>query len=746
MSNISNAYSDTIRFRLTATNVDSLVLLSEPIGWSDDDLELDRHKDYHGIFTKFTNNLEFINESKDYIERAYERGGINAKLILTKEILIEDGDDLIFKTRYTAIADFSTMVKMQNKVTIKFNSNDLAELLKSHESDDFEIETAEDIDGNELIPLVLDSTEIKGRSIIQSGESILDPLYTPNFFAYGGWYNFNFYYAGTKGTVETDIVSRGAERHSSVDSKIVGDEDTKASNMFYVDQTAVYDSALDGLNVGVQYDLEWELSGDANIDFERYKWNGSAWILQGTHPLGRYTSIDSFSSFQLKDFTSTFLDVGFDEGIMLVLNPITDTMFRFHKHTLIVSEKTQYDSSPNLDCIFNHDLNSRLLYIISGRNNAYYSKYFGRTDLLDSNGSQIYAEDGDGGLIGVMSGLWARAFDKSSVKYKSLTIAWKDLNNSNHAVFNTGIGIETVGLQERVREEDLKYFYQNEVAVRLPNQIKNVKRTVDKDLFFSGMTFGYDKAGDYEDSMGLDEPNTKTDYITPIRKSTKKYKKTSKVRTDEYGMELARRKPQLTYPDEDTRYDEGKWFLDLKRTDGLGYEQREGVSTPPDAEWDRLQALPTGIHSPETYRSMHFTPLRMLLRHAWVFRSGMEKYLSKYIKYISAVSNSQMETWGINDAQPYKENADIKVGDVDRSRFLPEIVEFEHAVSDELMEWINGTTELEYGGEVENIPNMYFKFEYQNENGILERGYLLNLKPNKEGKWKMQLSNENIIV
>jgi hypothetical protein len=77
---------------------------------------------------------------------------------------------------------------------------------------------------------------------------------------------------------------------------------------------------------------------------------------------------------------------------------------------------------------------------------------------------------------------------------------------------------------------------------------------------------------------------------------------------------------------------------------------------------------------------------------------------------------------------------------------LPEIVEFEHAVSDELMEWINGTTELEYGGEVENIPNMYFKFEYQNENGILERGYLLNLKPNKEGKWKMQLSNENIIV
>jgi hypothetical protein len=61
------------------------------------------------------------------------------------------------------------------------------------------------------------------------------------------------------------------------------------------------------------------------------------------------------------------------------------------------------------------------------------------------------------------------------------------------------------------------------------------------------------------------------------------------------------------------------------------------------------------------------------------------------------------------------------------------------------MDLINGTKSIEYGGEIENIPNVYFKFEYTNENGKLERGYLLNLKPNKEGKWKMQLSNENMI-
>jgi len=267
------------------------------------------------------------------------------------------------------------------------------------------------------------------------------------------------------------------------------------------------------------------------------------------------------------------------------------------------------------------------------------------------------------------------------------------------------------------------------------------------------MTFGYDKEGDYEDSMGLDEPNTRTDYVTPIRKSTKKYQKTSKVRADEYGMELARRKPQKSFPNEDTRYDEGNWYLDLKRTIGLGYEQRENVIDPLDPTdiTYRLKEQASGIHSPETFRSSFFTPLRMLMRHAWVFRAGMEVYLDKKVKYISKDKNSTLKThaqdyWNKALDKPYVENEDILVRDLDRSRFLPEIVEFEHPVNDELMEWISGTTELEYLGEKENIPNVYFKFEYLNENGILERGYLLNLKPNKEGKWKMQLSNENIIV
>ena len=750
MADVNNSYNNYVRFVLKSTFKDSIII-KEPIGWKDDDLELDRHKDYHGIFTNFTNNLEFTNEAKQYINDAYEIYGINEDLLLIKQITKDDGTDVVWQTRYTAYADFNTLVNEETTLSIKFNSNNLAELIKSHESDDFEIETDKDIDGNGIGTIETNSVEIKGRDISQVGESILKKDLADFTFNYSGL-GFNFFngfnnlFVGLEFTVLTDIVSRGSDRHSSVDVWIVGDENEKASNMFYVDQTGTYDANLEGLDVELQFDLDFDLKGNVSISFERFKWNDTLgkWEANGSHPLGDYEGdyVNS-TNFTLNE-TNTFLDVGFDEGLMLVFKSnyvygFPTSTIKINKHTLKVNEKTRYESSPNLDFLFNHDLSNRLLYIISGNANSYYSKYFGNTNMLDSNGNQIYVQDGEGGLIGVMSGLWARAFVRDTDKYKSLTISLKDNLNSNHSVFNTGIGIETVNFKERVREEDLRYFYQNEVAVRLPLQITKVKRTVDKSLFFSGMSFGYDKAGDYEDSMGLDEPNTRTDYVTPIRKTINKFIKTSKIRTDEYGLELARRKPQQLFGDEDTRYDDGNWYLDLKRVDGaLGFEQNDYT--------DRLQELPTGINSPTTYRSMYFTPLRMLFRHAWVFRGGMEKYLSKVIKYISAVSNSQLTTWTIGDTKPYAENDDISLRDLDRSRFLPEIVEFEHPVDDDLMDLINGKTSIEYGGEVEDIPNVYFKFEYTNENGILERGYLLNLKPNKEGKWKMQLSNENIIT
>jgi hypothetical protein len=273
----------------------------------------------------------------------------------------------------------------------------------------------------------------------------------------------------------------------------------------------------------------------------------------------------------------------------------------------------------------------------------------------------------------------------------------------------------------------------------LPYQITNVTEKVDASLFFSGILLGSNKGGDYENEVGLDEPNTQTSWVTPLRKTKNKFNKLADIRSDEYGMEIIRRKPQISNPDEDTSGDEHNWFLNQKRILGNNnYEQKN---------WDdSLEEIPTGINNPEAYRGFLFTPLRAMLRHGWILRAGMEQAvnLTKKIKYISSKANTTLKTWFIGEDAPLKENSDIVVNTLDRPRFLPIIKTFKHPINDALMDEILGTTATEVGGEVEYIPNTLFKFEYINEYAETERGFILSIKP-KEGIFEVQLSNENII-
>ena len=127
------------------------------------------------------------------------------------------------------------------------------------------------------------------------------------------------------------------------------------------------------------------------------------------------------------------------------------------------------------------------------------------------------------------------------------------------------------------------------------------------------------------------------------------------------------------------------------------------------------------------------------------YQNILEKYQDKFIRFISSKSNSKLTTWFKGDSQPYTENSNLKVSDIERSRFLPEIIRFNHQVDDDLMDWILGTTDVKINGEIEKVPNFYFKFEFINELGYRERGYLMELNPADKGEFTFQKANENIL-
>jgi hypothetical protein len=755
MSDVRLNPNNDVQFVLKAPNRNSLFLNKEPDGWNEDELEIERNKDYHGIFTKITNKLIFYGDQRDYIHNAYILGGINTDLRLTKyitrDIENESGvKEVKFFERYSALADYSTMVIKNNGLEINFNSNDLAELLQSHEDDTFEIERKDSIDNVLLDDIEFNYIKIEGRDITGSGEqqiSLFEYKQEPDGTKY------QEVIIGDTGFVvcRTEIISQGTERHSPVNLRGEFPETNPTSGvatdaMFFIDD--IIDSGIINLDFNFNFSVnikrkEWNGGGTVECDLVKYRWNGTGYAEVTVESIVNIATV--YTSWKSVNITGNRKIIGLkhDEGLMFRWRSsgTGKNIAKFYSFSINFTTIEFYESSPSIKYLFIHDVYERLLYILTGEKNRFYSKFFGRTELgytqdgLDDKGNL------GGGLIGVTSGFWIRQFNPLSEKYKSLQISLKDLNESNKAVFNIGVGIETVNLKERLRVEELKYFYQSRTVVKLPNQILNVKRSVDKKLFFSGTELGYSFGNSTDDDdIGLDEPNVKTNTVTPIRKSELKYSLTSKIRSDEYKFEKLRRKPQALYPDSDTNEDENNWYLDIVRDNSIvPIEFRQ-------ANWDdRLQKEPSGIHSPSTFRSMIFTPFRMLLRHGWIIRSGMEPYFNKFIKYVSSAKNSALSMLFIGETEEYKENSDILVSKLDRARFLPEIIEFEHDVDEDLMDLILGTTNILINGSYEDVPNFYFKIEYTNEYEEIERGYLISLKPKGNGKFKVIRANENLI-
>lgn len=744
MSSVISTYSNFEIFVLKSEYSKSLVLLQEPDGWKEDELQMTRHQEYHGIFVSFTNSLVFRGEAIDYINFAYNLGGINTELRLTKYELKDIDDEIKYVEVYSSLADFTTKKEKDNGLEIHFNSNELEELIKSHKTDIFEIERRTSIDDLEIDELSLNSLELEGRTITGVGESDVntelfkaqenDPFTDWQEIPVRTSFNNTHYY----GTAVTRKISDGPERFSTVDS-IKTDNDVNSSHMFFqrTDLPGV------DVNIDIQYDIEGfyvasiAVYGWLVADLVVWEWDGNNFNEVSRTNIGQVSFGSGNWNPEVKfKGEHSIKELKYNQGVSIVFytdNPQLGWYpygnFLCSKHNIKLVSYEFYQASPSVNFIFFYNCVERLMYIITGKKNKFYSKYFGSLE----NG---YVEDGEGGLIGIISGYWARAFDPASEKYKSLQISLDDCIKSAQAVFNIGVGIETVNFEQRLRFEKLEYFYQDEVVVKFPFQLNNVVRTIDSNLFFSGTELGFNKGGDYEDTVGLDEPNTVTSTVTPIRKSNKKYVKKSNIRGDDTGLELVRRKPQSIYPDEDTNEDDNNWFLDLKRILN-GFAQKI---------WsDRLISKPLGVNSPENYKGMFFTPLRILFRHGFILRSGLEPYYNKLIKYANSKLNSKLEMHFIGESKPYKENDDILVNELKRSKFTPDIIEAEHPIDDELLDWIKGSTKTLVNGEYENIPNVYFKMEFINEKGETERGYLLDLKPKGIGKLKFQKANEKLI-
>ncbi len=193
------------------------------------------------------------------------------------------------------------------------------------------------------------------------------------------------------------------------------------------------------------------------------------------------------------------------------------------------------------------------------------SDYFGRTN------SQPYtsAENGDGGLEAVTSGLHIRAKDTNKVPIggtlvtPKLTLSMKQMFESLHAIHNIGMGIEPDsvrgGSAEWIRIEPIEYFYNDTVLMTCTN-IREVTREFDITKVFSMANIGYSK-WETENVNGLNDVFGKREYRTSLKAQKGDYSKIAQFIASDYAIEVTRR--QFGSSTKDWKYDNDTFIICL---------------------------------------------------------------------------------------------------------------------------------------------------------------------------------------
>ena len=744
MGTINHGYIDRVKYELECKKLGNSIIITEPIGWNNDDKEFARNAEYDGIVSKFSNSLKFIGNGADYINLAYELYDVMAEIKLTKFERHPRTDKWV--RSYWGYLDLMTRKIENNQLSVKFNSGGLQEDIKAREDESVELTRRNTIDGSDLDPILENEVYLAGRRIFLKSKWEVKPLENKAFLTV--YSNDGNTRNQTQG-IPISLTSQSHEQAQYILPDSRGSEGIGSSGMMFLanfDRTRKLNIKGTGFSFKpriTESDWQWAFF---KVCLTVYK-NGIDYNLKSRtdifHAGENSSTMPNLWNINNKTITIPDFNIPIvvNEGdsvaleffIKADLKNYTTSRARFYvevkeiKGTLYAEEDSHFDSSI-AKCYLAHDLLNQLSTICANKKKVFYSDYFGRKDLG-------YPEDGPGAYVGMTHGFAVRGFTKLPIPdpdkgienlYKPMTTSLRDAFSSLKSVLNVGVGIEEINGKERIRVEESSFFYNNNITIKLPNQVKKLTRTTATDYYWPSIELGYENGGFNEEAQGLDEPNGKSNFTTIINKGKNVYSQLSKYIGGSYPLEFTRRKPLSLFPSTDTKYDTDVFLLDLKPGENQ-LEQRK---------WrDDLEKPPTGIFSPETATNLRFSPFNMLLRHGWVIASSLTKFATEKIRYGSSTANSQMKTQLIGGNE-YAENGDIINDELTRARFVAEWIEFEHECSFDIMQMVQGTTKI--NGKV--IQNFYGTIQFINEKNQIEKGFLFNLKPN-EGKWKLLKSN-----
>jgi len=726
------------RVEITLESVLGTITLTEdPINYDQLETEIGRSEKTFGIFLKQINNLEFTGEAKNYLESLYSLRGVHAECIQIRTEKHPTTDE--WQQPIIGKLDFSTRDIKDGKFQIAFVEGGLREILTSQMREKFELNRTIDINGNEIPELHRDILALTGKDVFLSSrfESNTEEFTTQS----GKWSSVNedreafhplpFEVKANSDdlNIQTPLASYAIEERyqQSIQNMFFAVADRDRGKVKFTGSASFYVDSIDGNRVN-EFNMKLVLRKYTSDS------DGSNLVLQETtvlENLGDPSVGDAYSlSWDLdiepqerESYAIGLLSVGqYGGGFPVRYAGKNNITFSGYKANATWAEDSFFNATQN-PCISAYDMFERLTEIYTGKPNFESYLLDGRdsTMLTDSKHNIVFAP---GGWI---RNLKKKTEDDTLVEWP-MKMSFEDAYSSIHAFLPIGYGISIVGNTQKIVVEDLRFFFQRTVMGNL-GKIDIKERSTAVEFCYQSLKFGYEKGGEDELVLGLDEYNTQAESRTPLTVTDNEYNVIGKSRTDVYKPEIERRKQFSDFPDLSSETDNDNWVFDVKKATETVNETIFGVRT-----WqDDFEQAPKAVYSPDTAYNLNFTPARNRDRHSWWWDNSVYMLRDKDIQYVSGTGNSELITKKPGEPELKENQLKTPIPEFDKPLFSPEWIDAEAPFSQEIYEQLIGTTNIDG----RQINNYYGLWEFLNENNQTEYAYLFTVKSKEKFTYKL---------
>lgn len=625
------------RFTLTHASLGS-IQISEPDGWKDAKLKLERHEDFHSLIEYFEGSFIFYGEDNihnggaDFIRQVENLYGLDADLIITIDATF---DEVTYENLFTGQLDLTGLQEVKdNKIEVPVIRNDFWSRFIARKDTPVNLRSTTDVSGNAVSVTGLVDINLTSQLLNQNFIG-----YIPNSTAYV----FN---AGIGGNdyIQLDfdggnVFLSEAQKDEIVDeieekyTLPIIDNPTLPTALFELkfggtlivnDFTLVVRDPIDDTTNYVDADLKCYIHTTSTvIEIPRTDYLGSngttkrtRFVFSGSIPNLPDREIIRFYIFNDSASTSGPIQLLADDQVVLA-GPITYTT------KLSLTLKSKYRSTSGQAYLIHDAFNSILNRITTP--DRFYSEYFGSAV---TNG-RAYDTDGCGWRNVLIPGLQVRGYTFDEKQFSmSFDKCWKGAN----PIFNLGLGYDTIDGDEVIRIEEKEYFYDPSISLFVEN-VREISREPDVSRIFNRIEVGYNK-WESESASGIDDPQTKKVYATRIAKINNALTIYSDFIAAAYAIEITRR--QKIEKSKDYKFDNEIFIIAINPNDVSPDRYVPELS-------ENFNSISNLLNSETRYNSI-LTPSRNALRWGNFWNICLQKYQTSSLKFVSGDGNYDMSS------------------------------------------------------------------------------------------------------